>query len=110
MTINLKVIVMSMALVSIFNSSTLSAKNHSHQNIKNTAINFVRAQLPDDIVVQDILIGKIDSIIHFKQCSTELEARSSNNHHMAKHQTIEVYCHGVSIFQSNPNSYAKCWQ
>ncbi len=94
MTINLKVIVIFLALVSIFTSSALLAKNHSHQDIKNTAINFVRTQLPDDIVVQDISSGKIDSRIHFKQCSTELEARSSNSHPMAKHQTIGVYCHG----------------
>lgn len=94
MTIKLKIITIVLTLVNLFASSALSAKNHSHQDIQNTAINFVRAQLPDDVIVKEISTGKIDSRIHFKQCSIELEARSSNNRPLAKHQTIGVYCYG----------------
>ena len=81
-------------IVSLFISSPSLAKQQSHQDIRNTAIEFVRSQLPEDIVVKSISAGNIDSRIRFEQCSTALEARSSHNKPTARNQTIGVYCYG----------------
>lgn len=63
-------------------------------NNQDTAIDFIRSQLPEDIVVEKISAANIDSRIHFKQCSTKLKARSNNNRFIVKHQTIGIYCNG----------------
>jgi len=82
----------------LFSSNIYAApdtKNaHSHQDIRDTAIEFVRSNIPEDVVVKDISAGQIDSRIHFKQCSRPLEARTNNNRKIARHQTIGVYCNG----------------
>lgn len=81
-------------LLNLFFSSSLSAGNyHSHKNIQTAAISHVRSQLPDDVTIQQITAGKIDSRIHFKQCSQELTAKSTSGKSIARSWTIGVYCH-----------------
>ena len=98
MTIFFKLLITIVMSLSIFASNILAAnvlvKNHSHQDIQNTAIEFVRAQLPEDIIIKEISAANIDSRIHFQQCSSKLEARSNNNRPIARHQSIGVYCSG----------------
>ena len=94
MTINLKAIIIAISIMTLFLASSSLAGNQSHQDIRNTAIEFMRSQLPQDIVVKQISAGKIDSRINFEQCSTALEASSTNNQPIARNQTIKVYCNG----------------
>ena len=81
-------------LVSLFFSSNLLAADyHSHKDIQAAAIDYVRSQLPDDVKIQHITAGNIDSRIHFKQCTQELTAKSRSNKNIAKSWTIGVYCY-----------------
>lgn len=100
MTILYKPVFITIASMCLFASTTLlaglSAINHSHENIQNTAINFVRSQLAEDIIIKEISAGKIDSRVHFKQCSVELEAKSNNSQPIKKNQIIGIYCYGES--------------
>ena len=76
-------------------SHTLLASNfHSHQQIRDTAIEFVRSKIPEDITIKEIKAGKIDSRIRFKQCSETLEANSSVSKRIAKNWTINIHCYG----------------
>ena len=82
-------------LIPLFYANPLIASEyHSHEQIRNTAIEFVRSQIPEDISIKDINAGKIDSRIRFKQCSQALEASSSMKKHIAKNWTIGVRCYG----------------
>lgn len=82
-------------LISLFYTTTLfAAEYHSHEQIRNTAVEFVRAQIPEDITIKGINAGKIDSRIRFKQCSKALEASSSLSKRIAKSWTIGVRCYG----------------
>ncbi len=69
-------------------------ERHSHQEIRQTAVEFVRSQIPDDITIKEISAGKMDSRIRFKQCSQALEASSSMKKKIAKSWTIGVRCYG----------------
>ncbi len=84
-----------MAFILLFFMSPLIAgKHHSHQNIQETAVELVRSLIPDGITIKEITAGKIDSRIHFKQCSQALEASSSMGKHIAKNWTIAIHCAG----------------
>jgi len=93
MTTFFKLIVISTVSFSqLFSTLLLADEYHPHQDIYDTAINLVQSQLPEDIVIKQITTGKIDSRIHFRQCSESLEARAGNNRTLAKNQTIGIYC------------------
>lgn len=88
-------LVWAILLISLFYTSPLIASEyHSHEQIRNTAVEFVRSQIPEDISIQSINAGKIDSRIRFKQCSQALEASSSMKKQIAKNWTIGVRCYG----------------
>ena len=85
--------VLAVSLFLIFYSTLLSAAGyHAHQQIRDAAIEYVRTHIPDDIRIKEIKAGKIDSRIHFKQCSQALEASSSSNKTIARNWTINVRC------------------
>ena len=75
--------------------NTLFAANnqHSHDDIRSSAVEFVRLQIPDDITIRQIKAGKIDPRIHFKQWSQALEARSALKKSISKSWTIGIRCH-----------------
>ncbi len=74
--------------------AALSSDYQSHQEIRDTAVNFVRAQIPDDIQIKAVTASKIDSRIRFKSCSQSLEASSTLNKRIAKNWTVNVRCYG----------------
>lgn len=82
-----------MLLCLLFSSSLSAASYHPHKDIQAAAIEHVRSQLPDDIAIQQITAGKIDSRIHFHQCSQALTTQSTSDRNIAKSWTIGVYCH-----------------
>ncbi|WP_214660545.1 flagellar basal body P-ring formation chaperone FlgA [sulfur-oxidizing endosymbiont of Gigantopelta aegis] len=73
---------------------SLAAQNHSHQQIRQTAVDFVRSQIPDDVTIKSLTAGKIDARIRFKQCSEALEASSGQTKEIAKSWTVGVRCYG----------------
>lgn len=75
-------------------NSSLANEQHSHEEIRQTAVDFVRSQIPVDITIKEISAGKIDSRIRFKQCSQALEASSSMKKQIAKSWTIGIRCYG----------------
>jgi flagella basal body P-ring formation protein FlgA len=93
--VNCSQLVFGTILISLFyTNNLLAAELHSHEQIRSAAIEFVRAQIPEDIKIKEITAGKIDSRIHFKQCSQDIEASSSSKKHIAKNWTIGVRCFG----------------
>jgi flagella basal body P-ring formation protein FlgA len=86
---------MSLFILALFYSTTsLAAKYHSHQQIRQTAIDFVRNQIPDDVNIKSLKAGKIDSRIRFNQCTEALEANSGQTKEIAKSWTIGIRCYG----------------
>lgn len=78
----------------IYGNSLLAASSqHSHEDIRSTAVEFVRSKIPDDITIREIKAGNIDSRIRFKQCTQTLETRATMNKTIAKSWTIGVRCH-----------------
>ena len=93
--INFSHILLGILLTTLFYTTPLLAgEYHSHEQIRNTAIEFVRSQIPDDVQIKAITAGKIDSRIRFKDCSEALEASSGINKHIAKSWTVGIRCHG----------------
>ncbi|MCK5647726.1 MAG: flagellar basal body P-ring formation protein FlgA [Gammaproteobacteria bacterium] len=93
--INFCQLVLGILLLTLFYTNALfAAEHHSHEQIRNTAVEFVRSQLPEDVTIKTIKAGKIDSRIHFKQCSQALEASSSISKRITKSWTIGVRCYG----------------
>ena len=65
---------------------------HDHKTIQAAAVEFVRAQIPDDIVIKSIEAGKVDSRLRFRQCSQPLETQSSINKNITRNWTISIRC------------------
>ncbi|MCW8931226.1 MAG: flagellar basal body P-ring formation chaperone FlgA [Gammaproteobacteria bacterium] len=88
-------LIIGLCLIPLFYSNSVFAnKLHSHKQIRDTAIEFVRSQIPEDINIKKITAGKIDSRIQFKQCTEALEASSSRKKRIAKNWTISIRCYG----------------
>lgn len=64
----------------------------SHESIQKAAVDFVRSQIPEDIKIQEIKAGKLDSRIHFRECSEPLQTRSSMQRKITRNWTINVRC------------------
>ncbi len=64
----------------------------SHDSIRTAAIEYVRAQIPKDIKIEEIKAGKLDSRIHFRECAEPLEARATMSRHISSHWTINIRC------------------
>lgn len=77
-----------------FAESALASSYQSHQQILDTATNFVRSQIPENISIKEVKAGRIDSRIRFKTCSQPLEANSTMHKTIAKNWTINVRCYG----------------
>ena len=65
---------------------------HDHKTIQAAAVEFVRNQIPDDIVIKSIEAGKVDSRLRFRQCSQPLDVRSTMNKSIARNWTISIRC------------------
>ncbi|MCU7940328.1 MAG: flagellar basal body P-ring formation protein FlgA [gamma proteobacterium symbiont of Bathyaustriella thionipta] len=90
---NYRLFVLGLFLTSLFYNNTLYAsEQHSHEQIRTAAVDFVRSKIPEDVTIKEITAGKIDSRIHFKQCSQALEMTSTSKKHIAKSWTIGVRC------------------
>lgn len=79
--------------LSSLNTLWAAGKPHDHEAIRTAAVEFVRAQVPDDITIRQISAGKIDPRIKFSQCSQALETRSTTKKTISKSWTIGVRCH-----------------
>ena len=79
----------------LVSNSSLAMQKHSHEKIRNAAIEFVRSQIPEGVTIKSIKAGKIDSRINFQQCSQALETSSSNKKYIAKNWTVGVRCSGI---------------
>ena len=76
-------------------TNPLSANEfHSHAQIQSAATEYVLSQIPEDVTIKEITAGRIDSRIHFKQCSQALETSSSMKKNIAKSWTVGVRCYG----------------
>ena len=64
----------------------------SHDSIRSAAMEYVRAQIPEDIKIKEIKAGKLDSRIHFRECAEPLEARATMTRHISSHWTINIRC------------------
>lgn len=85
--------IIGLALVFLLHTNTLLAgEQHSHEQIRSAALEFVRSKIPEDVIIKEIRAGEIDSRIHFKQCSRALETKATSNKHIAKSWTIGVRC------------------
>lgn len=77
----------------------IASEDHSHEKIRETAVELVRSLIPENITIKEIVAGKIDSRIHFKQCSQALEANSSLGKRISKNWTIGIRCSGKSSWK-----------
>ncbi len=93
-------LILTITLILLFYMPPLIASEyHSHQKIRDTAVELVRTLIPENITIQEIIAGKIDSRIHFKQCSQALEASSSLGKRISKNWTIGIRCSGTSSWK-----------
>lgn len=91
--INYPLLAWGLVLISLFYTNTLFASEyHSHEQIRNAAVEFVRSQIPEDVTIKEIKAGKIDYRVRFKQCSQSLEINSTMKKHIAKSWTIGIRC------------------
>lgn len=94
-------VILALVLASQFIANTLSANTpaanalHDHEQIRHTAIEFVRSQIPEDVHIKNISAGKMDNRIRFKQCSLPLEASSTSKKTIAKNWTIAIHCFDI---------------
>jgi len=80
-------------LSSLYYSGLLFADNyHSHEQIRSTAIEFVRSKIPENVTIKEIKVGQIDARVRFKQCSQALEATSTMKKRIASNWTVGIRC------------------
>ena len=90
----LKPITFILALISqiLFSHFCYAQAFQSHAEIRLSALNFVRSQIPQDVTISQIKANKIDSRIKFKQCSQALVANATSSKNIRRNWTIRVQC------------------
>ena len=82
----------SLAAISSTINKPFNKPLQSHESIRSAAVEFVRSKIPEDIKIEQIKAGKLDSRIHFRECSEPLQVRSSMQRKISSHWTINVRC------------------
>jgi flagella basal body P-ring formation protein FlgA len=79
----------------LFSSVTsLASGHHEHELIQQTAVDYVRDLIPDNINIKSITANTIDRRLKFAKCSEPLEVSSTMRRKIARNWTIQVRCEG----------------